>query len=143
MAHPTPSSSPCALVVDDDPFIRMDALDILENAGFDTMEAAHADAALKLLQERHTDLSLLFTDVHMPGEMDGFALARYAANRWPHISIVVASGEAKPAPGDLPDSAHFIAKPFSAQIVHDHLNSVLPEDRKPEPLRKARRPSPR
>jgi CheY-like chemotaxis protein len=135
MADPTRSPSPCALVVDDDAFIRMDALAILEDAGFDTLEAAHADAAMALLRARHPDLDLLFTDVHMPGEMDGFALARHAAERWPHISIVVASGEARPGPGDLPDGAHFIAKPFSARIVHDHLRSVLPEDRKPGPLR--------
>ncbi len=134
MSDPTLSPSPCALVVDDDAFIRMDAMDILEDAGFDTLEAAHADAAMELLRERHPELSLLFTDVHMPGQMDGFALARYAAERWPHISIVVASGEAKPGPGDLPEGAHFIGKPFSARIVHDHLKDMLPEDRRPKPL---------
>lgn len=74
--------------------------------------------------------------------MDGFALARYAAEHWPHISIVVASGHAKPGPGDLLESAHFIGKPFSARIVRDHLKSILPEDRKPEPLRGRSRPDP-
>ena len=134
--NPTPSSPPLsALVVDDDAFIRMDAIDILEEAGFETLEATHADAAIALLHERHSDLTLLFTDVQMPGTVDGFALARYAAGRWPHIGIVVASGLAKPGPGDLPDGAHFIPKPFSAQIVHDHLKSLLPNERKPLPLR--------
>ncbi|MBE7196756.1 MAG: response regulator [Parafilimonas terrae] len=133
-AHTSPSPS-FALVVDDDAFIRLDAIDILEEAGFETLEAAHADAAVGVLHDRHPHLCLLFTDVQMPGKLNGFALARYAAERWPHISIVVASGHVKPGPGDLPEGAHFIGKPFSAQIVHDHLKSMLPEDRKPEPLR--------
>lgn len=135
MTDPTPQSRPCALVVDDDAFIRMDALDILEDVGFETLEATDADAALVLLRERHPDLSVLFTDVQMPGELDGFALARHAAGHWPHIRIVVASGQATPGPDDLPDGAHFIAKPFSARIVHDHLRDMLPEGRKPPPLR--------
>ncbi|KOX60122.1 hypothetical protein ADL19_02820 [Streptomyces purpurogeneiscleroticus] len=74
-------------------------MDFLKDAGFATLQAAHADAAMELLQERQPDLSLLFTDVHMPGEMDGFALVRHAAGRRPHIAI--ASGEAKPGSGDL------------------------------------------
>lgn len=135
MATSTSPKPSFALVVDDDALIRMDALAILEDAGFETLEATHADAAVGLLHDRHPHLCLLFTDVQMPGRMDGFALARYAAERWPHISIVVASGHAKPGPGDLPEGARFIAKPFSARIVQDHLRSMLPEDRKPEPLR--------
>ncbi|MET7242312.1 response regulator [Methylobacterium sp. EM32] len=130
-----PPTSSFALVVDDDALIRMDALTILEEAGFETLEAAHADAAVDLLHERHPHLCLLFTDVHMPGRLDGFALARYAAERWPHISIVVASGQARPGPGDLPEGARFLAKPFSAEIVRDHLKTMLPDDRKPIPLR--------
>lgn len=87
--------------MDDDAFIRIDALDFLKDAGFATLQAAHAAAAMELLQERQPDLSLLFTDVHMPGEMDGFALARHATGRRPHISIAIASGESKPGSGDL------------------------------------------
>lgn len=135
MTDLTQQPRPCALVVDDDALIRMNALDILEDAGFETLEAADADAALELLRKRHPDLSVLFTDVQMPGGLDGFALARHAAGHWPHIRIVVASGQATPGPDDLPDGAHFIAKPFSARIVHDHLRDMLPEGGKPPPLR--------
>ena len=74
MPEQSPHTPPCALVVDDDALIRMDAAAILEDAGFVTLEAAHADAALELLRERHPHLSLLFTDVQMPGDLDGFAL---------------------------------------------------------------------
>jgi len=132
------NASPCALVVDDDGMIRMDAVDILEEAGFTTFEAASGDKALILLEAHHACLSLLFTDVQMPGEHDGFALARKVSVAYPHISIVVASGRIEPGPADMPVGACFIGKPFSAQIVHRHLHEVLPDEQKPDPLRRQR-----
>lgn len=127
---------PVALVVDDDFLIRLATQDILEQAGFRVLDAEHGDAARDLLGERHQEVSLLFTDVQMPGTLDGFALARHVAAHWSHIAIVVASGHARPGPGCLPDGAHFIAKPFSAEVVRAHLHEVLPPDRKPEPLKR-------
>lgn len=115
------SDTPHALVVDDDFVIRMDAIDILEQAGFHVLDAEHGDAAFDLLKVRHPEVVLLFTDVQMPGELDGFALARCVATSWPHISIVVASGHVKPEPGSMPDKARFIGKPFNATLVHTHL----------------------
>lgn len=127
---------PYALVADDDGLIRMDACDILTDAGFRTFEAPHADEALKILGEHHASIVLLFTDVEMPpGTIDGFALARETAGRWPHVGILVASGRAKPGPDDMPDGAHFVGKPFSADIVHDRLKQLLPDGQKPEPLK--------
>ncbi len=131
----TISDAPYALVVDDDFLIRMEAIEILEQAGFQVLDAEHGDAALDLLKARHPEVVLLFTDVQMPGELDGFALSRSVAASWPHISIVVASGHVKPGPGTMPDKARFIAKPFSAMVVHAHLQEILPDFRKPEPLR--------
>ncbi|MEH3061542.1 MAG: response regulator [Methylobacterium radiotolerans] len=131
------SSQPFALVVDDDPLILMDACAIVEDAGFRPLEAHTGDAAIALLDRHDGQVDLLFTDVQMPGSRDGFALAREAATRWPHIRILVASGQMTPGPGDLPDGAHFIGKPFSAEVVHDRLKELLPEERKPEPLRRA------
>ena len=129
--------APYALVVDDDFLIRMDAMEILEQAGFQVLDAEHAAAALELLKTRHPEISLLFTDVQMPGELDGFALARRVAASWPHISIVVASGHVKPGPGMMPAKARFIGKPFSAAVVHAHLQEILPGSNKPEPLRRS------
>ncbi len=130
------SNAPYALVVDDDFLIRMEVIDILEQAGFQVLYAEHGDAAFDLLKSRHPDVALLFTDVQMPGKLDGFALARRVAASWPHISIVVASGHARPEPGWMPDKARFIAKPFSAELVHTHLQEILPNGYKPEPLRR-------
>ena len=136
MTLPT-SDTPHALIVDDDFVIRMDAKDILEQAGFQVLDAHHGDAAFDLLKTRHPDVVLLFTDVQMPGQLDGFALAHMVATSWPHISIVVASGHVTPGPGSMPDKARFIAKPFSAKLVHAHLQELLPHGQKPESLRRA------
>lgn len=133
---PTISDVPFALVVDDDFLIRLEVMGILERAGFQVLEAEHGDAAFELLKTRHPDVVLLFTDVQMPGRLDGFALASSVAASWPHISIVVASGHVKPEPGRMPDKAHFIGKPFDAAMVHAHLQEILPNSRKPEPLRR-------
>ena len=129
--------TPSAVVVDDDAIILTDAANILKDAGFRVFTAMHAEEALELLAENEDGITLLFTDVDMPGRIDGFELAQETARRWPDIAIVVASGRRKPGPHDLPDGSTFVGKPFSAEVVHHHLHKVLPEERKPEPLRQA------
>lgn len=134
MSDPHVDTRPYALVVDDDDLLRMDVAEILENVGFRTLEASSGDEALLLLEDRHFDVSLLFTDVDMPGDRNGFALAREVAVKWPQISVVVASGRLEPGVGDLPAGARFIGKPFSAETVHDHLREVMPDARRPDAL---------
>ena len=82
-------------------------------------------------------ITLLFSDVEMPGGTDGFALARHVSSTYPWIEIVIASGRIKPESGDMPENATFIGKPFSAKMVHDHLRDKLPDGKKPEPLKRA------
>ncbi|MCJ2066284.1 response regulator [Methylobacterium sp. J-088] len=135
MSGPVQPPAPYALVVDDDGFIRMDAMDILSEAGFRTFEASDGDKAMSLLGWEHAQIVLLFTDVQMPGSRDGFAVARETSERWPHIAIVVASGQLQPGPGDMPEGARFIGKPFTTDMVHDHLREILPDGQKPVPLR--------
>lgn len=129
------SDVPYALVADDNSHVRMIAATILEDAGFQALSAENGVEAIKLLEEHADLIILLFTDVEMPGGPDGFELARTAARRWPDISIVIASGGVKPGPGDIPEGAVFLDKPFSAEIVHDHLDMILPDGQKPEPLK--------
>ena len=81
------------------------------------------------------DVTLLFSDVEMPGSRNGFALAREVCVRWPYISLVIASGRLSPGPGELPEGARFISKPFSAETVHGHLREVLPDGVKPAALK--------
>ena len=118
-----PDGRPVALVVEDEPIILMDAADILEDLGFEVLEAWNGDTALAVLRER-APVDLLFTDVHMPGTLDGFTLARTVAERWPGTKVVVCSGHVTPAAGALPAGAVFIDKPFSATLVSETLGRL-------------------
>ena len=133
----TTSTIPYALIVDDDPLILMDLDGILTDAGFRCYEADDGDAARRMLPEHARNITLLFSDVEMPGNTNGFALARHVSQTYPWIEIVIASGNIKPADGDMPENATFLGKPFSAQMVHNHLRDTLPDGKKPEPLKQA------
>ena len=133
----TLSTIPYALVVDDDPLIMMDTTGILEDAGFRFYEAMDGDEAKRILATNWENIVLLFSDVDMPGATNGFALARHVAEHWPAIEIVIASGHVLPKAGEMPDKATFIPKPFNKQMVHRHLRKMLPDNKLPEPLKKA------
>ena len=133
----TLSTVPYAIVVEDDPIIMMETTYILEDAGFRVHESFDGDEAILYLSEHHGSTVLLFSDVDMPGTINGFALARHVAEHWPHIEIVIASGHVSPEIGDMPDKATFVRKPFNQRMVHGHLREILPDDKKPEPLKKA------
>lgn len=120
-------SEPIALVVDDEPLILMDTSDIIRDAGYAVIEARSADEAFAFL-ERHSSLQLLFTDVQTGGSLDGLDLARKVVERWPHIEVIVASGARVPKEGELPDSASFIRKPFTAQTVLEILREHFPTE---------------
>ena len=107
---------PAILVVEDMAVIRMDAVATIEEAGFRAYEAASADEGIRML-EKHPDIAVLFTDVDMPGGMNGLALAHYARNRWPPVEIIIASGAANPVKSDLPDRTHFLPKPYPMHHV--------------------------
>lgn len=133
----TLSTDPFALVVDDDPIILLDACSILADAGFRFYEASSGDKAKDLLDRVADNVVLLFSDVEMPGETNGFALAQYVADQWPWIEIVIASGRVLPEAGQIPDKATFISKPFNHDMVHNHLRAILPDGKKPAPLKNA------
>lgn len=90
--NPIVFNAPCALVVEDNFIILLETIEVLEDAGFSVLDAHYGDAAFELLKSHHPHVVLLFTDVQMPGQLDGYALAHKVALSWPHISIVVASG---------------------------------------------------
>ena len=115
----------------------METVFILEDAGFRVYESFDGDEAILHLADHWESTVLLFSDVDMPGSMNGFALARHVAEHWPLIEIVIASGHALPADGDMPEKATFLTKPFNQRMVHEHLSLILPDDKKPEPLKKA------
>lgn len=116
------ASEVAVLVVEDDDLVRALALDMAATAGHKVYEAAHADEAIQLL-ERYSDIRIVFTDVEMPGTMDGIKLAHYIRDRWPPIQLIIASGAMRLIEQDLPLGASFLSKPYT----HDHVSEKLQE----------------
>jgi CheY-like chemotaxis protein len=114
---------PVVLVVEDEPLQRMMAVDLVLDAGFDVVEAWSADEAVTILESR-TDIRIVFTDVDMPGSMDGLKLAAAIRDRWPPIEIIVTSGHMKMNEAILPDRSVFFSKPYDAQKVTAQLNRM-------------------
>jgi len=115
------SHRPTVLIVEDEVLLRMDATESLESAGLVVVEARNADEAILILEQRD-DIHLIFTDINMPGSMDGLKLAHFVRGRWPPIRIIATSGHAKIDENDLPDGSRFISKPYTgaevAQVIH-------------------------
>jgi two-component system, response regulator PdtaR len=122
MRLPNPS---VVLVVEDEPLVRMTAADELEEAGFQVLEAINADEALKVLEARSNDVQVLFTDVDMPGSMDGIALAEEVYRRWPHVLLLISSGHARPHPDEIPDHGHFVPKPYIGPTLVRHITEMM------------------
>lgn len=111
------SKKEVVLVVEDEAILRFDAVDALEAAGIEALEAANAAEALILLNNRQ-DISTVFTDINMVGNIDGLALAKMIHARWPQIRVVVTSGHVRLRDGDLPGQARFVPKPYpSGQLA--------------------------
>ncbi|UPK31276.1 response regulator [Bradyrhizobium sp. 195] len=110
-------SSPVILIVEDEFLLRMDSVEVLEDAGFEVIPAVNADEAIAILSAR-SDIHVVFTDIQMPGSMDGLKLARFVRDRWPPIKIVATSGHVPIEDDDLPAGSVFLPKPYrSAQVV--------------------------
>jgi two-component sensor histidine kinase/CheY-like chemotaxis protein len=109
---------PNVLVVEDEMVLRMRAVDIVEDAGFTPVEAVNADEAIAILESR-SDIDLLFTDIQMPGSMDGLKLAHAVHARWPSIKIILVSGQVKPSDAERPADSRFFGKPLGiGQMIH-------------------------
>jgi CheY-like chemotaxis protein len=105
------------LVVEDEMLLRMRALDMVEDAGYTSIEAVDADEAFAILKSR-SDIALLFTDIQMPGSMDGLQLAHIVHERWPPIKIILVSGQLKLSSTHIPHASRFFGKPLvSGQII--------------------------
>jgi two-component sensor histidine kinase/ActR/RegA family two-component response regulator len=115
---------PTVLVVEDEMVLRMRAIDIVEDAGFNAVEAVNADEALSILESR-SDISLLFSDIQMPGTMDGLMLAQAVHNRWPSIKIILVSGQVKPTDDDKPEESRFFGKPIDVKEMISELQNMI------------------
>jgi CheY-like chemotaxis protein len=116
------------LLVEDEALVRMLGADILMDSGFRVIEAVNADEALTLLEAR-PDVRAIFTDVEIPGSLNGFTFARLVHRAWPQIGIVITSGREGPGDEGMPAGALFISKPFTASRLLEAVHAVL----RPEP----------
>lgn len=105
---------PVVLIVEDEPLIRDLVNEELMEAGFEVVEVSNADAAIAILEARK-DIQLVFTDIDMPGSMNGLLLAACVRDRWPPIHIIITTGKARPA--TIPANALFIPKPYLSRSV--------------------------
>jgi two-component sensor histidine kinase/CheY-like chemotaxis protein len=115
---------PNVLIVEDEMMLRMRAVDIVEDAGFCPVEAINADEALSILESR-SDISLLFTDIQMPGSMDGLKLAHAVHDRWPSIKIILVSGQVTPSEAEKPADSRFFGKPLSVEKMIAELQAMV------------------
>jgi two-component system, response regulator PdtaR len=114
------------LIVEDEPLIRMDAVSLVEDAGFLVYEAGSAAEAIRML-ELHAEIRLIFTDINMPGSMDGLKLAHYVRGRWPPVKIIVTSGRSSVRGEDLPAGAVFVGKPYHPVHFTSELHEMISE----------------
>lgn len=122
--QPTPE----ALVVEDEPMTRMVAADAISDVGVKVYEAGDAGEALHLLGE-HPKVDLLFTDIELPGGMNGLVLAQEVHDARPDVELIVTSGTNDLADSDLPDSGTFLSKPYRT----DRLQKIVQEKLKSRP----------
>jgi CheY-like chemotaxis protein len=119
-----PVIPPIVLVVEDDMMLRMRAVDMVEDAGYASVEAVDADEAFAILQAR-SDIALLFTDIQMPGSMDGLQLAHAVHERWPLLKIILVSGQLELSGIQIPRDSRFFGKPLvSGQMIAEMQNMI-------------------
>ncbi len=133
MSTPSDPASPSVvvLVAEDEVLIRMMAVDVLTDAGFVVIEAAHADDALSLLASQAHEVRALFTDIHMPGTMTGLELAHHVRGNWPWIALLVASGKARPHADAMPSGSRFLLKPYDPNHLIQHVRELVDAGRAP------------
>lgn len=112
------------MIVEDETLIRLDAVDMIRTAGYQVVEAANADEAIAIL-ERRFDITVVFTDVQMPGSMDGLKLAAAIRGRWPPIKIIATSGDEKITLDDLPKGARFLTKPYKPSEITSAISDAI------------------
>jgi CheY-like chemotaxis protein len=115
---------PVVLVVEDETLVRVTALAIIEESGFEAIAAGNADEAICALETR-SDIRAVFTDVQMPGPMDGLKLAQVIRDRWPPVALLVTSGKTRTIDSDLPNGARFLPKPYFPLQIEMTLREML------------------
>ena len=124
---------PVILMVDDEPLIRRAVSDFLQDSGFDVLEASNAAEAIKTITSNDKAIDLVFSDVRMPGELDGFGLSRWIRQNRPDLPVILTSGYAKKAGAAqaLQADEPFIPKPYNVQFVVGKIRATIEAKGKP------------
>jgi DNA-binding NtrC family response regulator len=112
------------LVVEDEVIVRLMAANALEEAGFTVIEASNADEAVRILESR-TDIRIVFTDIDMPGSMDGMKLAACIRDRWPPVEIILTSGHFAAKDVTMPERGLFFPKPYDPHAVGQAMRRMV------------------
>ena len=112
------------LVVEDEDLVRLVIVEMLRDVGFEVMEAENAKAALSALEHDAARINVLFTDIQMPGSMDGVALAHHTSKKWPRIALLITSARPAPHRATLPEKSRFVAKPYRHSHVVQHIHEL-------------------
>ncbi|TCU58180.1 response regulator receiver domain-containing protein [Novosphingobium sp. PhB57] len=111
------------LLVEDEALIRVIGTDALEEAGYDVLEAGSADEALEIL-EAYNEVLVLFTDIRMPGSLNGLELARIVHERWPKMKLLLTSGDTWPSENEIPDDGRFLPKPYRVETLRREIDEM-------------------
>jgi two-component system, response regulator PdtaR len=112
------------LVAEDEELVRIVIVDALEEAGFEVLDVEHAAAAVDVLKIHAGRINVLFTDIQMPGAMDGLALAHHTSKNWPNVALLITSARPRPHPSDIPGKSRFLAKPYRHGQVIRHIREL-------------------
>lgn len=118
-----PNKNLAVLLVEDEPLIMLHLASVVEELGFEALQAFNAKEAIDILMSR-SDIRIVFTDIDMPGTMDGIALAAVVRNRWPPIDIIIGSGHRRPTEIELPARGAFFSKPYDEDALKAALRSM-------------------
>ena len=122
------TKKPVVVVAEDEELLRTITAETLEDAGYQVIEAPNADAALEILKQR-SDVQVLFTDIQMPGALDGLDLARVVHERWPNVLLLITSGNPCPSRDAVPDDGRFLRKPYSAAQVIGEIDAFVRKEK--------------
>jgi CheY-like chemotaxis protein len=124
--EPAPAPPPVILVVEDEVLVRSVVAAYLRECGFDVIEAGGAEEAIRVLQAE-IRVDIVFSDVNMPGSMDGFGLAQWVRRERPWLKVILTSGAARTAQaaGDLCESGPILAKPYDHAELEQHIRALL------------------
>lgn len=120
----TSSAMKVVIVIEDEPLIRELIVELLTFENYTVLQAGHAKEALEILATHAPGIALMFTDIHMPGGMNGLQLAHHVRGRWPWIALLIASGNARPLATEMPPLCRFMAKPYNHTMMLDHVQQL-------------------